>query len=168
MNASGCSCIEHVRIALPENNGTISVTPRMSCGKALKVTLSAYTLYGVGGAFYLIGRQKDNDRLRETGWLGVMAITHSQIVVEALKLAAGRERPDDNDGQGRFWKGKREFPSGHAMSSWAFASVVSQEYSDNRLIQVGGYSLATTVSISRVTGAGISLQMWWRAVPWDF
>jgi membrane-associated phospholipid phosphatase len=113
---------------------------------------SAYTLYGASGAFYLIGRLKDNDRLRETGWLGIMAITQSQIVVEALKLATGRERPDDNDGQGRFWKGKDGFPSGHAISSWAFASVVAQEYNDKKLIQLGAYSLATIVSVSRVTG----------------
>jgi len=131
--------------ALPNTQHQIDVS------RSISEIGSAYTLYGVSGAFYLIGRLKDNDRLRETGWLGVMAITHSQIVVEALKLATGRERPDDNDGQGRFWKGKRGFPSGHAISSWAFASVVAKEYDDNRLIQVGAYSLATIVSVSRVT-----------------
>jgi len=113
---------------------------------------SAYTLYGASAAFYLIGRHKDNDRLRETGWLSIMAITHSQIVVEAIKLAAGRERPEDNSGQGRFWKGKDGFPSGHAISSWAFASVVAEEYNDSKLIQVGAYSMATLVSVCRVTG----------------
>jgi membrane-associated phospholipid phosphatase len=112
---------------------------------------SGYTLYGLSGAFYVIGRIKDKDRLRETGWLGVMAITHSGIVVQALKLATGRERPYDNDGQGRFWKGKNGFPSGHAISSWALASVVAKEYNDNRFIRVGAYSLATIVSVSRVT-----------------
>jgi membrane-associated phospholipid phosphatase len=131
--------------ALPNTQHQIDVS------RGISEIGSAYTLYGVSGAFYVIGRLKDNDRLRETGWLGIMAITHSQIVVEALKLAAGRERPDDNDGQGRFWKGKRGFPSGHAISSWAFASVVAKEYDDNRLVQIGAYSLATIVSVSRVT-----------------
>ena len=87
-----------------------------------------------------------------------MAITHSQIVVEALKLA------DDNDGQGRFWKGKRGFPSGHAISSWAFASVVAKEYNDNRLIQVGAYSLATIAHES--LPGDISLPTWSLAAPW--
>jgi membrane-associated phospholipid phosphatase len=82
----------------------------------------------------------------------MMAITHSSIVVQALKLATGRERPDDNDGQGRFWKGKNGFPSGHAITSWALASVAAKEYDDNRLVQIGAYSLATIVSVSRVTG----------------
>ena len=113
---------------------------------------SAYTLYAASAAFYLIGRHKDNDRLRETGWLAIMAITHSQIVVEALKLATGRERPEDNSGQGRFWKGKDGFPSGHAISSWAFASVVATEYNDSKLIQAGAYGMATLVAVCRVTG----------------
>jgi membrane-associated phospholipid phosphatase len=132
--------------ALPNTDDQINISRNVS------EIGSAYTLYGVSGAFYLIGRLKDNDRLRETGWLGIMAITHSQIVVEALKLATARERPDENDGQGRFWKGKRGFPSGHAISSWAFASVVAKEYDDRKLIQIGAYSLATIVSVSRVTG----------------
>lgn len=131
---------------LPNTDDQIRISHRVS------QIGSAYTLYGASGAFYLIGRLKDSDRLRETGWLSVMAITHSQIVVGALKLAAGRERPEDNDGQGRFWKGKTSFPSGHAISNWAFASVVAAEYPDNRLVQVGAYSLATIVSVSRVTG----------------
>jgi membrane-associated phospholipid phosphatase len=132
--------------ALPNTQHQIDVS------RGISEIGSAYTLYGVSGAFYLIGRLKDNDRLRETGWLGIMAITHSSIVVEALKLAAGRERPEDNSGQGRFWKGKSGFPSGHAISSWSLASVVAKEYDDNRLIQIGAYSLATMVSVSRVTG----------------
>jgi membrane-associated phospholipid phosphatase len=134
------------------SNGLPNTQHQINLSRDLSQLGSAYTLYGASAAFYLIGRHKDNDRLRETGWLSIMAITHSQIVVEALKLATGRERPEDNSGQGRFWKGKDGFPSGHAISSWAFASVVAEEYNDNKLVQVGAYSMATLVSVCRVTG----------------
>jgi membrane-associated phospholipid phosphatase len=133
------------------SNGLPNSNDQIKISKWVSHLGAAYSLYGATGAFYLIGRLKDNDRLRETGWVGLMAVVHSQIVVAALKLATGRERPDENEGQGRFWKGKDSFASGHAISSWALASVVAREYDDHKLIQIGAYSLAAIVSASRVT-----------------
>jgi len=44
------------------------------------------------------------------------------------------------------------FPSGHSASIWALAAVFSGVYPDKKLVQIGVYSLATAVSIARVTG----------------
>jgi membrane-associated phospholipid phosphatase len=41
------------------------------------------------------------------------------------------------------------FPSGHAISTWALASVVAHEYPNSILVPITAYGLATTVSASR-------------------
>jgi hypothetical protein len=114
---------------------------------------SFYVTGGVAGSLYLIGRATDNDRLRETGLLGGEALINSEIVVRALKTASQRQRPPEDDSSGEFFDGGSSFPSGHAVSSWALATVVAQEYGQHRpLVQLGVYGLATAVSISRYTG----------------
>ena len=73
---------------------------------------------------------------RETGALGAEALLDSYIVLSILKVAAGRERPDLAGGDGRFFKGKNSFPSGHSMMSWSLASVVAHEYKGNKAVPV--------------------------------
>src|SRR5712671_6527427 len=107
------------------------------------------------GATYTIGRVTHNDHLAETGRLGAEAIIDATLVSEAIKLVANRERPDEGNGTGGFWPhGTRShsdsFPSGRAIESWAFARVIASEY-PNKLTQVGVYTFATAISISRVT-----------------
>ena len=123
-------------------------------------TVSDVGLYGstVGaGGLYLIGSTTHNDHLAETGRLGEEAIIDSLLVVEALKLATNRERPDEGDGRGGFWPhGTRNyefdssFPSGHAAVSWSFARVIVSEY-PTKPAQIGAYAFALAVSASRVT-----------------
>src|SRR5258706_7955423 len=115
---------------------------------------STYATLGAGGALYVIGRWKHNEHLAETGRLGAEAVIDATLVAEALKLATNRERPDEGNGTGGFWPhGTRShsdsFPSGHAIESWAFARVIASEY-PNKLTQVGVYTFATAISISRV------------------
>src|SRR5262249_12433312 len=52
----------------------------------------------------------------------------------------------------RFFKGGDGFPSGHAMETWAFASVISHEYAPSKIVPIITYGLATAVSVSRFTG----------------
>ena len=65
---------------------------------------------------------------------------------------AGRERPELVGGNGRFFKGKDGFPSGHAIETWSFASVISHEYAPSKIVPIVTYGLATIVSVSRFTG----------------
>jgi len=123
-------------------------------------TISDIGLYGsIGGAagLYLIGSAKHNDHLAETGRLGEEAIVNSLLVVEALKLATNRERPNEGNGRGGFWPhGTRSyetdgsFSSGHAIATFAFARVIASEY-PSKPVQLGAYAFALAVSASRVT-----------------
>ena len=111
--------------------------------------------YGVGSValtFYLFGRAKHDERARETGVLGAEALIDSAIVVTALKEISQRRRPLAAKGRGDFFAGGSSFPSGHAIESWALATVIANEYHGHRLVQVGAYSIATAVSLSRFTG----------------
>ena len=115
----------------------------------------AGSYYGVGSValtFYLVGRAKHDERARETGLLGAEALIDSAIVVTVLKEISQRRRPLAAKGRGDFFKGGSSFPSGHAIESWALATVIANEYHDHRLVQVGAYGIATAISLSRFTG----------------
>ncbi len=117
-------------------------------------------LYGsIGGAagLYLLGSAKHNNHLAETGRLGEEAIVNSLLVVEALKLATNRQRPNEGNGRGGFWPhGTRSFetdgsfPSAHAITTFAFARVIASEYPSKK-VQLAAYAFALAVSASRVT-----------------
>ncbi|HTH50577.1 MAG TPA: phosphatase PAP2 family protein [Pyrinomonadaceae bacterium] len=111
-----------------------------------------YAAAGISGGMYLIGRSTHHDRLQETGRLAMEALADSQIVTQVAKLAFGRQRPNEGDSEGRFFKGGRSFFSGHASASWSVATIVACEYSDHPLAVWGSYGLATAVSLSRYTG----------------
>jgi membrane-associated phospholipid phosphatase len=114
---------------------------------------SAYTLIPLSAGFYFIGTKRGDERFRETGMIAFETLIDANIVSEALKLAAGRERPLEDDGRGRFEKAASRwnsgFPSGHAINSWALASVIAHEY-PKPLVKILAYGLASTVVISRV------------------
>ncbi len=115
---------------------------------------AAYTLVPVSGAFYFAGLGADNQRFRETGILGFEALANTEILATVLKLATQRERPLEGNGHGSFFSGNSSvsssgFPSGHAMTSWALASVVAHEYPRPLIVPIAAYALASTVCVSR-------------------
>jgi membrane-associated phospholipid phosphatase len=110
-----------------------------------------WALYPAALAFAMAGKHQHNQKAFETGGLLVQALTDSAIVAGALKLA-GRERPNEGDGGGHFLKGDYSFPSAHAIGSWTFASVVAHRYRNKKAVPILAYTMATAVSVSRVTG----------------
>jgi membrane-associated phospholipid phosphatase len=125
---------------------TLDRSKIVSAFGSIPVTVSAV------GTVYLAGKLTKNDHAVTTGFLGLMALLQTGIVTRALKLAAGRERPDTGDGEGRFWQGSNSFPSGHSASAWALAAVFTEQYPHNPWLRIGMYSYASAVSISRFTG----------------
>ena len=118
---------------------------------------SPYATFGGAAGLYFLGLGTHNEHLAETGRLGAEAVTDASIIVEGLKLATNRERPNEGNGQGDFWPhGTRSyeldgaFPSGHAAASFALARVVASEY-PSKPVQVAVYAFALAVSASRVT-----------------
>ena len=104
------------------------------------------------GSFFGLGKLTHNEKAAETGKLAAEAILHTQLITEGMKMMFNRERPDKINGDGGFWDGGRSFPSGHAATSFAFATVVANKYKDHKLAVVGAYGLATAISLSRVGG----------------
>jgi membrane-associated phospholipid phosphatase len=119
-------------------------------GKHVSQLGALYTVAGISGGTYLIGRIAGKERMRETGWLGLEALAHTQIVVQGIKLATQRERPPEAKERRGFWEGGSSFPSGHAANAWALATVAAREYREKKIVPIAVYSLATIVSAARI------------------
>jgi membrane-associated phospholipid phosphatase len=115
---------------------------------------SAYSLIPISAGFYFIGTGTHNQRVRETGLIAFETLIDASIVGVVLKTATNRARPDESDGHGHFndspnGRWNSSFPSGHALSTWALASVIAHEY-PKPVVYVVAYGLATTVVVARV------------------
>ncbi|MGH9710749.1 MAG: phosphatase PAP2 family protein, partial [Candidatus Acidiferrales bacterium] len=109
------------------------------------------SMVGVGGGMYLWGRISHNDHARETGFLAGEAAIDSLAVAGTLKYATGRERPFQDNYQGRFWQGGNSFPSEHAAAAWSIASVIAHEY-PGLMTKFLAYGTAAAVTAARATG----------------
>lgn len=125
---------------------------RLSVSKDISLGGSMYTTGGLAAGFYLVGRATGNERARETGLLGGEALVDGALVFTVLKNISQRPRPTHDDAHAEFFDGGHSFPSGHATSAWALATVVANEYHERRAVQFAAYGLATAVSVSRYTG----------------
>jgi membrane-associated phospholipid phosphatase len=115
---------------------------------------SAYSLIPISAGFYFIGTGGHDERLRETGLIAFETLIDANLVAEAIKLAADRARPLEGNGRGQFGdspngRWNSSFPSGHAINTWALASVIAHEY-PKPLVYVIAYGLASTVTVARV------------------
>ena len=111
--------------------------------------LIALPIEGVADSFIL---RRDHNPWK-TMLAGVAAIGYTTAAVQALKLAAGRERPFlTGDGDGGFFQGGNSFPSGHAMASFTVASFLAHRYPRHKWVAWVAYGLATTISVLRYTG----------------
>ena len=100
------------------------------------------------------GVLSENDHAHETGVLSGEAIADAVIVEEVFKVAFRRERPLYNNAAGDFFASgpaNNSFPSSHSTIAWATAAVVAGEY-PTLWKQAAVYTMATTVSLTRVLG----------------
>lgn len=113
--------------------------------------LGTVSLVGAAGSLYLWGHLGRDERARETGVLSSEAFVDSLAAVSAIQFLAGRERPADGSGKGKFWQGGTSFPSDHAAAMWSVASVLAHEY-PGPMTRWLAYGTASAVSLARVTG----------------
>jgi membrane-associated phospholipid phosphatase len=106
----------------------------------------------MSASMWTIGKFTDNERISHTGRLATAAVLQTELLVGGIKLLASRERPDKVGGEGEFRAGGQSFPSGHTATSFAFATVVANEYRDKPWVSVGAYGMATAVGLSRIGG----------------
>jgi membrane-associated phospholipid phosphatase len=140
-------------IASDQETGELSESRgRISVSKDVSLAGSIYSTVGLAAGFYLAGRATGNARARETGLLGGEALIDTALVYSVLKNVSQRPRPTQDGAHAEFLDGGHSFPSGHAASAWALATVISNEYRDRRAVQIGAYGIAAAVSVSRYTG----------------
>ena len=131
---------------LPKGEETLEVSSQISrLGEG-------YTTFAFAGLAYTLGKFTRNERLQETGKLGIEALINTSIAVGGLKYVLGRKRPTAVNDGGNFFRGGQAFPSGHSATCWALAAVVAGEYEDKPWVRFGAYAMASAVSVSRFTG----------------
>ena len=106
----------------------------------------------VPAVIYWWGWRHSDDYAKDSGLLTARALADSLILTEAVQLTTRRDRPMYGNGSGKFLDAGLDsaFPSMHAVSAWSIAAVLSRRY-PGWLSQLGLYSVATAVSLSRVT-----------------
>jgi len=99
-----------------------------------------YTLLPVSVAVYTVGRVKDQPKVSHVGMDLIQSLVISEALVQTLKFATHRERPDGSD--------KRSFPSGHAADTFAFATALERHLGWKGAVPA--YIFSSYVAISRL------------------
>jgi membrane-associated phospholipid phosphatase len=89
---------------------------------------------------YAVGRLGDQPKVAHLGMDLVQAQLMSELLVEPLKFATQRERPDGSNNQ--------SFPSGHAAVTFATATVIERHLGWRKSLL--GYAIASYVAMSRM------------------
>ena len=147
----GLGAVTGVLIATDRHTSTIfeNSQGQVRWGNRISNIGAEYTLIPLVAGFYGYGVLRDDPKPREIGVLGAEALLDGLIVVEVLKTIAGRNRPDSIKDKGEFVSSGTSFPSGHAIESWALASVIAHEYQHEKLVPLLVYGLAGVVSAAR-------------------
>ena len=117
-------------------------------------TTSNIALAGLAGSLagvWLYGFKPEHQHARETGLLEIETLINTFLIYTPMQLIAGRQRPDEGNGHGDFLKHhslNTSFPGGHAMFTWAMASVLADEY-PKPWARALSYSAAFTVTFTR-------------------
>jgi membrane-associated phospholipid phosphatase len=98
-----------------------------------------------GGAVgsWALGALTQDARLQEFGRDATESLVDATLLVTGLKVAVGRQRPDGSD--------HYSFPSGHAITAFCFAPVVTK-YGGWEM-GIPAYALATVTALARVEGS---------------
>ena len=108
---------------------------------------------GTAGLMYLVGCSgRRSSYTANTGFVALEAMGAASLITLGVKAAANRQYAYDPNTHGEFWEGGGSFPSGHAATSFAFASVIAHRYPNRRWLKWSVYGLATGVSLARVGG----------------
>jgi len=89
---------------------------------------------------YAVGRFRNQPKVAHLGMDLVQAQLLSELLVEPIKFATQRPRPDGSNNQ--------SFPSGHASVTFATATVIERHLGWRKSML--GYAIATYVAMSRM------------------
>ena len=109
-------------------------------------------LIGTGAILFFDGHVVKNEHASETGRLAAEAAVDGLIFNVVVQEITRRQRPFAPSHPGEFFEsGGRAFPSTHAVTSWAIATVIAHEY-PGTLTKILSYGTALGVSTARVLG----------------
>jgi membrane-associated phospholipid phosphatase len=109
---------------------------------------SLYTLAGLTGGAIVVGAMKSDNDTVQMGRNAALALAESATAVYSMKMMFGRERPYQNL-DGRWWKAKASFPSGHSMMTFAVAAAIAHHPRCPKWLAITAYVGAATVSVAR-------------------
>jgi membrane-associated phospholipid phosphatase len=99
-----------------------------------------YTLFPAAITVYTVGRVADKPKVSHVGMDLIQSLVISEALVQALKFATQRERPDGSN--------KYSFPSGHAADTFAFATALERHLGWKGAVPA--YIFSSYVAISRL------------------
>ncbi len=105
------------------------------------------TLAGV----WIYGLKSGNPHAKELGNLELETLINTFLIYAPMQFIGARQRPGEGNGHGDFLRHSAintSFPGGHAMFTWAMATVVAHEY-PKPWVRVLSYTAALTVTASR-------------------
>lgn len=148
---------------LMANDKNVSDSLRGSTSSMLNDVLKFGNLFGDAptlfpglGITYIVAAFSNDKRLEETALLSFKGVLISGTITQGIKFIAQRHRPvlgDPNRWDGPSLNSDddtKSFPSGHATAAWTVATIVANEYSDQPIIPILAYSIATTTCLARV------------------
>jgi len=116
--------------------------------------ISDFALGGLAGSLagvYIYGFKTEHRHARETGEIELETLVNTFLIYTPMQLIFARQRPDEGNNHGNFFKHhavNTSFPGGHAMFTWAMASVLADEY-PKPWARVLSYGAAFTVTFTR-------------------
>jgi membrane-associated phospholipid phosphatase len=140
---------------------TDHATPGYFCGTASfsgfnRVFSSSITGYGTLGtpaALLAAGLLRKDPKMTGTAVAAGEALANAEMLAVAMKDVTGRASPAAAQ-QGWFKAaGNGSFPSGHTISAFAVATVISRRYANRKWVPWVAYGLAATVGFSRVSSS---------------
>jgi membrane-associated phospholipid phosphatase len=114
-------------------------------------------------ALFGVGLIRKDSKMTKTALLAAEAVADVGIITEALKPAISRWRPSSlppnanfadtfAEGGNRFSSAHNSFPSGHAITAFAVATVISRRYGRaHRWVPILAYGGAAAIGFSRLT-----------------
>jgi hypothetical protein len=108
--------------------------------KAGEVLGELPTLLASAATVYAVGRLKDKPKVSHVGMDLIQSLIVSEAMVQPLKYATRRERPDGSS--------KNSFPSGHAADTFAFATALERHLGWKGAVPA--YIFSSYVAISRL------------------
>ncbi len=128
------------------HRGDSSMTSTLTSSQDLHGFFSAGETIGgapmqIAGAFaaYSFGRASNRPKIARVGSELVRAQLMSQILTAGIKMSVGRGRPDGT---------QYSFPSGHASTTFATATVLQRNFGWK--VGIPAYGIATYVAASRI------------------